>query len=100
MAKSAQKQVKGAAKAGAKTVGSVASEALGAAVATAAGVVLERVAQGLGAGAIKVDKSAPALKSAAKKAVTKPVLKKKPPARKKAKARKAPKKSKQTRKKR
>jgi hypothetical protein len=85
MAKSTRKQVKYAAESGAQTVTSVAGEALGAAAATAAGVVLERVAQGFGSGAKKVEKSAPAMKSAAKKAVTKRVSMKKAPARKKAK---------------
>ena len=70
MAKTVKTKVKEVAKSGAQGVSSVAGEALGAAAVTAAGVVIERVAQALGSGAKKVDKAKPAVERAAKKAVT------------------------------
>ena len=54
MAKSAKTQAKTTAKKGARAVGGVVAEALGAAAATAAGVVLTRTAEGMSSGARKV----------------------------------------------
>ena len=67
MAKSAKRQAKKVAETGAKQAGNVMAEALGAAAATAAGVVLTRVAQGMSSGTKKVEQKTPAVKSAAKR---------------------------------
>ena len=56
MAKTAKTKAKAVAKKGAGAVQSVAAEALGAAAVTAAGVVLTRVAEGMGAGAKRKSK--------------------------------------------
>ena len=66
VAKTAKRQAKKVAKTGAKQVGNVVAEALGAAAATAAGVVLTRVAEGMSSGAKKVEEKTPAVKNAAK----------------------------------
>ena len=60
MAKTAKTKAKAVAKKGAGAVQSVVAEALGAAAVTAAGVVLTRVAEGMAAGAKKVEKTTPA----------------------------------------
>ena len=91
VAKTLKTKVKQVAKTGAQGVSSVAGEALGAAAVTAAGVVLERVAQALGSGAKKVEKGKPAVQRAAKKAVS-PAGRK----RKAKKSRKAPRRKKTT----
>ena len=79
MAKTAKTKAKAVAKKGAGAVQSVVAEALGAAAVTAAGVVLTRVAEGMGAGAKKVEKTTPALKTAAKQATQKSLAKTKKP---------------------
>ena len=79
--KSVKTKVKEVAKSGAQGVSSVAGEALGAAAVTAAGVVVERVAQALGSGAKKVEEAKPSMERDAKKAVS--------PARRKRKAKKS-----------
>ena len=64
MLDAAQKTVVGAAKAGARGVKSVASDALGAAASAAAGVVVDRVSEALGSGQNKLEKMAPAAQQA------------------------------------
>ena len=59
MAKNAKTATKKIAKEGVKSVRLVAADALGAAAAAAAGVVLTRVAEGLGAGSKKLQKTTP-----------------------------------------
>ena len=59
-----QKTVVGTAKAGARGVKSVASDALGAAASAAAGVVLDRVSKALGSGQNKLEKMSPAAQQA------------------------------------
>ena len=54
------------------------AEALGAAAATAAGVVLTRVAEGMSSGAKKVEEKTPAIKNAAKQTAKNQVAKKAP----------------------
>ena len=65
--KSVKTKVKEVAKSGAQGVSSVAGEALGAAAVTAAGVVVERMAQALGSDAKKVEEAKPSIVRAAKK---------------------------------
>jgi hypothetical protein len=62
-------RAKAATKAAAGSVASVAGEALGAAAVTAAGVVLTRIAEGMGTGAKKIDASKPRNRRITKKAV-------------------------------
>jgi hypothetical protein len=62
-------RVKAATKAAAGSAASVAGEALGAAAVTAAGVVLTRIAEGMGTGAKKIDASKPRNRRITKKAV-------------------------------
>ena len=61
-----RKPVVGAAKAGARGVKSVASDALGAAASAAAGVVVDRVSEALGSGQNKLEKMAPAASARAR----------------------------------
>jgi hypothetical protein len=84
MAKTAKTKAKAVAKKSAGAVQSVMADALGAAAATAAGVVLTRVAEGMGAGSKKVEKATPALKTTAKHAARKSLAKMKKTVRKKA----------------
>jgi hypothetical protein len=85
MAKTAKTKAKSVAKRSAGGVQSVMAEALGAAAATAAGVVLTRVAEGMDAGTKKVEAKTPALKTTAKQAAKKSLAKTRKPIRKKAK---------------
>ena len=64
MLDAAQKTVVGTAKAGARGVKSVASDALGAAASAAAGVVLDRVSKALGSGQNKLEKMSPVAQQA------------------------------------
>jgi hypothetical protein len=74
MAKKIQTRVKGIAKETAEQGGSVVAEALGAAAATAAGIVLTRVAEGLSAGGQSVKDKTPKAQKTAKR-VTKKAIK-------------------------
>ena len=65
-----QKTVVGTAKAGARGVKSVASDALGAAASAAAGVVLDRVSEALGSGQNKLESMTPAAQRAMQKTTT------------------------------
>lgn len=85
MTKTAKRKAKTVAKKGAGAVQSVMAEALGAAAVTAAGVVLTRVAEGMGSGAKKLEKQTPAFKTTAKQAAQKSLAKTKKPIRKKVK---------------
>jgi hypothetical protein len=62
---------------GVESVRSVAADALGAAASVAAGVVLTRVAEGLGAGSKKLQKTTPGVQQAADSAVKRGVSAKK-----------------------
>jgi hypothetical protein len=69
VAKNAETATKKIAKEGVESVRSVAADALGAAASVAAGVVLTRVAEGLGAGSKKLQKTTPGVQQAADSAV-------------------------------
>jgi hypothetical protein len=70
MLDAAQKTVVRTAKAGARGVKSVASDALGAAASAAAGVVLDRVSEALGSGQNKLESMTPAAQRAMQKTAT------------------------------
>ena len=83
MAKNAKTATKKIAKEGVETVRSVAADALGAAASAAAGVVLTRVAEGMGAGSKKLQKTTPGVQQAADSAVKRGVAAKRDSRRKK-----------------
>jgi hypothetical protein len=69
VAKNTKTAAKEITKEGVESVRSVAADALGAAASAAAGVVLTRVAEGLGAGSKKLEKTTPGVQQAADSAV-------------------------------
>ena len=69
MATNAKTATKKIAKEGVETVRSVTADALGAAASAVAGVVLTRVAEGLGAGSKKIEETTPEVQQAANRAV-------------------------------
>ena len=71
----AKETIVDAAKAGAEGVKTVAGEALGAAAAAAAGVVLEHMSNALAAGDAKIQEATPAATEAARQAVSSPFKK-------------------------
>jgi hypothetical protein len=77
VAKKVRTVTKEIAKEGAESVRSVAADALGAAASAAAGVVLTSVAEGLGAGSKKIEKTTPGMQHAADTAVKRRVATKK-----------------------
>ena len=83
MAKNTKIVAKEIAKEGVESVRTVATDALGAAASAAAGVVLTRVAEGLGAGSKKLEKTTPGVQQAADSAVKRGVAAKKVSSRKK-----------------